>query len=83
MAGTMDLKPSVNASQNWPKDRTLRGMYSRKVNTSVKNEPRTRAVEDEQSAKASMMFAPSRMPPVYSIAPMQSTISTAIGRIRS
>ena len=83
MAGTIALKPSVKASQNWPKDSTLRGMYSTKVNSSVKNEPSTSAVEESQFANASTMFAPSRMPPVYSMPAMQSTISTLIGRIRS
>ena len=40
-------------------------------------------VEESQFANASTMFAPSRMPPVYSMPAMQSTISTLIGRIRS
>ena len=83
IAGTMALKPSVNASQNWPKDRIFRGIYSRKVKISVKNEPSTSEVEESQLANASMMPAPSRMPPVYSIPEMHSTISTQIGRMRS
>ena len=73
----------AGTSQNWPKDSTLRGMYSTKVNSSVKNEPSTSAVEESQFANASTTFAPSRMPPVYSMPAMQSTISTLIGRIRS
>ena len=79
----MDLKPSVNASQNWPKDSTVRGIYSRKVKMSVKKEPSTSEVDESQFANASTMPTPSRMPPVYSIPAMHSTMSTLIGRIRS
>ena len=61
----------------------MRGRYSRKVNTSVKNEPSTSDVEESQFANASITPAPSRMPPVYSMPAMHSTISTQIGRIRS
>ena len=49
----MALKPSVKDSQNCWKVRIPRGMYMRKVKMSAANEPRTRASEDEQFAKAS------------------------------
>ena len=79
----MFLNPSEILSKNSSNDTTLRGIYNSMININVKNPPIHKLNIASQSLKASIIFAPSNIPPVYTIANTQEAIRKTTGKIKT